>query len=411
MAAAVPFALAPALANDGILDYTTAEGAKLYRAAIEALPGDPFNCEPHGIKVFLATLEDRASRTGWNNILMIPQDADEPDQELTSLLHNYGRLTLQQVRDHATTYIDQEVRMAQDSAQLYHCLMNSLTKEARAKVMIWRRDYTILGFTSGPALLKVIIRESHVDTRSTILHVREKLSSLDSYISTISYDITKFNSYIKDLVDSLTTRGQVTQDLFAFILKAYKKVPDKDFNDYIRMKQNEYEEGLEEDLDPDILMTQAGNKYKSLLQAGTWNAPSPELQKIMALEAKIQQLQKKKGDNNNNVKKKGKDNDKDKDSKKKTKKKGERGKRTYAAWMLQEPKDKSKPKKVHNKDWWWCPNHKRYALHKPEDCRGTGEEQPPKPPGNSGTEQQGAQQPKLRVKQALEAIQDKSDSE
>jgi len=52
--AAIPFALAPALVNDGIIDFSTVEGTKLYQAAIEPLPGDPFNCEAHGVKVFLA---------------------------------------------------------------------------------------------------------------------------------------------------------------------------------------------------------------------------------------------------------------------------------------------------------------------------------------------------------------------
>jgi len=61
----------------------------------------------------------------------------------------------------------------------------------------------------------------------------------------------------------------------AFLLKAYKKVPDKEFGDYICTKQNKYEEG--HNLNPNILMTQVNNKYKSLCQAETWNAPSPEL--------------------------------------------------------------------------------------------------------------------------------------
>ena len=111
----------------------------------------------------------------------------------------------------------------------------------------------------------------------------------------------------------MTAWGQVTKDLLAFLLKAYKKVLDKDFRDYIHAKQNKYEEG--HDLNSDILMTQANNKYKSLVQAQTWNAPSPELQKIMALEATIEQL-KKKGNNDN----KGKGN-----SKKGKNKKGKKG--------------------------------------------------------------------------------------
>ena len=81
--------------------------------------------------------------------------------------------------------------------------MNSLTREAKAKVMIWRDEYIIDNIPCGTALLKVIIHESHVDTHSTVLHVQEKLSSLDTYIATINYDIGKFNAYVKDLIDSL----------------------------------------------------------------------------------------------------------------------------------------------------------------------------------------------------------------
>jgi len=93
--------------------------------------------------------------------------------------------------------------VAQDNAQLYHCLMNSLTKEAKAKVMIWRQEYVIANHPYRMALLKVIIHESHIDSHSTVLHVQEKLSSLDTYIASISYDIDKFNAYVKGLVDSL----------------------------------------------------------------------------------------------------------------------------------------------------------------------------------------------------------------
>ncbi len=179
--------------------------------------------------------------------------------------------------------------------------------------------------TSHAALLKVIICESHIDTHSMVLHVQEKLSSLDTYIATINYDIGKFNTYVKDLIDSLMARGQVTEDLLAFLLKAYKKVLDKEFGDYICAKQNEYEEGHE--LNPNILMTQVNNKYKSLIQAQTWNAPSPELQKIMALEATIKQLKKKGKPNNNENKGKG-------NGKKGKNKRGKRGTRktSLSSW-------------------------------------------------------------------------------
>jgi len=89
--------------------------------------------------------------------------------------------------------------------------MNSLTKEDKAKVMIWWQEYTIAILSCRLALLEIIICESHIDIHSMVLHVWEKLSSLDSYIATISYDIGKFMPRL-NLVNSLTARGQVTQD-------------------------------------------------------------------------------------------------------------------------------------------------------------------------------------------------------
>jgi len=126
-------------------------------------------------------------------------------------------------------------------------------------------------------------------------------------------------------------------------------VPDKDFCNYIKAKQNEYEEGY--DLDVDILMKQASNKFKALVQEGSWNAPLPELQKILALEAKIKQLQKKGKSGNDN-----KGNNK-KSSKSKNSKHGKSNR--WPDWS-KEPnaKGKDKPKKYKGKDYWWCDNHK-----------------------------------------------------
>ena len=61
---------------------------------------------------------------------------------------------------------------------------------------------------SGNLLLKVIIRESHLNTNMTTQSIRRKLGNLDEYIVKIDSDITKFNSYVKLLVNSLTARGK-----------------------------------------------------------------------------------------------------------------------------------------------------------------------------------------------------------
>ena len=81
--------------------------------------------------------------------------------------------------------------------------MNSLSKEAMDTITIWKDDYVINGHPSGVLRLRVIIRESHIDTNASATAVREKLNSLDLYMTTIDSDIGKFNSYVKQQLETL----------------------------------------------------------------------------------------------------------------------------------------------------------------------------------------------------------------
>lgn len=89
-------------------------------------------------------------------------------------------------------------RAAQDSYMIYHRLLNSLSKESKVKVQIWENEYIVENddgtrVPSGNLLLKVIIRESHLDTNATTQSIRTKLSNLDGYINTINNDVSNFN--------------------------------------------------------------------------------------------------------------------------------------------------------------------------------------------------------------------------
>ena len=124
-----------------------------------------------------------------------------------SLLTHYGQVTLQQVKDHATTYINTQTRAAQNNLLLYTCLAASIALETKAKAMIFQQDYHEGQTPISATYLKILIWEANVDTRSTIMHIQAKLSALNSCILTIGCNITKFNTYIKDLIDSLMARG------------------------------------------------------------------------------------------------------------------------------------------------------------------------------------------------------------
>ena len=94
--ASIPFALAPALVNDTIINYSTSEGSKLYKAAITKLSSEAqYGCDPINLKVFLALLKARAQTTGWTAILEIPANASEdPNAHLLNIVDHYGERTL-----------------------------------------------------------------------------------------------------------------------------------------------------------------------------------------------------------------------------------------------------------------------------------------------------------------------------
>ena len=277
------FALSPVLANDGIIDYRTPTGAKLYQTAISKLSDKPFDCESSGLRTFLTMLKERTALSGWNDIMLIPKDLEEPHHNFTHLLTNYGEVDIEQVQAHSITYVNGANRSAQDSSQLYHCLMNSMSSEGTSKISVWSHEYIINDVGRGPVLLKVIIRESDMDTNSMECHIRQKLSSLDLYILTIDHDILKFNIYVQTLVRDLWTNGHTTQDLLSHLFKVYQTVPNKTFSRYITSKEDAYYDGFT--ISPDALMKQCANKYKLLIQQKNWNAPSSEKKEIIALKA------------------------------------------------------------------------------------------------------------------------------
>ena len=167
--------------------------------------------------------------------------------------------------------------------------MNSLTQAGKDEVCLWSDQFILIGREPGILLLKVIIRESHLDTNATMNSIRTQLSNLDEYIATIGCDIIKFNEHVKHLLEQLNARGRETQDLLTNLFKAYMSVKDVCFVDYVNEKLSQYEEG--ELMEADKLMTLTANKYKNMMIKNQWEAPSPHDATIQALESKVEKLQ------------------------------------------------------------------------------------------------------------------------
>ena len=91
----------------------------------------------------------------------------------------------------------------------------------------------------GELLFKLITKKSIIDIRATATHLQENLTNLDTYMSTVNYNIKNFNQYIKVNVDGLKARGECKDDLIINLFKAYQVASDGEFVRYIKTKMDQ----------------------------------------------------------------------------------------------------------------------------------------------------------------------------
>ena len=347
-----PFALSPAHIA-GVIDMTTRVGQKIYETAAAPLT-NKITCQAETLNATLASIRAKAQANNLMECLLIPRDHRDPMNNLVNLTQDYGQLSLQQVKDYCETYVNNPVRGAQDSFALYMCLFNSLTVAAKNKVLLRTEDYHIDGTPCGPLLHKVIIQISYVDTNATTKMLIDKLHNLPEYMVSVKYDIEKFNDHVNLIVNMLAARGRTTTDLLEYLFNAYRVVTDEHFHRYIETKENEYEDGQTPEYQ--ALMTSCLNKYKVRKEKELWNEPTADQNKIVALQSQVDKLKKSKKTNTNNTN--------SGDSPRKRRK-------PKPDWCFVAPKGKEKKEKtVDGKQWWWCPKHKAWCRHRPENCKG-----------------------------------------
>ena len=361
------FSLTPYSINRNIIDLASTEGRKLYDKAVSPLDDDKFDCQSDHLRLFLSNLSRRALTFGWdspNNGILIMKVRNR----MINILRNYGEISLYDIREIEEGQISHPTRRAQDSVMLFHCIMNSITSDAKTNITIWESEYMVNNIPSGPLLLKIIIRESHIDTNATSSAIRLRLSNLDTYIGTINDNIPKFNLYVREQMIELAVRGQTSDDLLTNSLKGYLAVTDRNFHRYIEEKQERYEEGTLE-ISINQLMHLAKTKYNIIQEKGMWQAPSAEESKILALTTEVTKLKNKgKGmiykKNKNNIPYKPKRNNHPQTEK-------------PPDWMFIEPtaNEQWKSKTWKNKQWYWCGKItggycERYRLHRGKDCYG-----------------------------------------
>ena len=345
--------------------------------ATEQVQKELYDCKPEGFYQFMKNLKIRASMFGWSaldGILNVAPNSDQPNRK-KQMLEDYGVFSYERIVKHEKSYIFEKTRASQDNIMLFTCLMSSVSMSGRAKLTIHDSQYMIgtPPTESGLCLLKILIKESHLDSNATSSMIRTKLTNLDEYLDEVENDIVQFNHYVQMLMDSLTARGETTQDLMTNLFKAYAACSDTTFVRYISDIQTKWEEG--EDVDANKLMERAANKYKIMKTKEVWNTPSAEQEKLVALQAQLTSLNKKYDAKKSKLerikKRKGDKSGGDKGGKK------PKDKLKKPAWFTKRPKDSelTKPREWNGYVWHYCSPETGgkcdgvYRIHKPSECK------------------------------------------
>jgi hypothetical protein len=400
VAAPGAFSVAPALANNGVMDLTTSAGIKLYKSATAPLKND-FDLSQDKLNVLLGELQLRSEEANWSPNWLIPTGV-APHVIRVNLLAQHGRVTLSEVQAFARTFAGLQVRLHQNSNQIKVCLLASLTVTAQTKIRLEHAKYTVNGIIDGACLLKVILQASHLDTRGTASIIRVKLSRLDKLAMEVGYDVEAFVTEVKRLHEMLLARGEDTSDMLNNLFTGFRAFKDKTFTTYIASKEERYDEG--EPLNAETLMDAASNRYKKLKELDLWEAPTEDQKKILALTAQLvgqeKQLQ---GFSAQMIKGAA-------DKEKAAASQSERGARNSnnaitpyvkPKWMLVPPEPgAAETIKKGDHTYHWCPKHESWGKHVPSTCRGKGKGPPPPaaaPPG-------AAAEPKLKLTAGMTAI-------
>ena len=153
------------------------------------------------------------------------------------------------------------------------------------KIVNEEDKYTLQDNESAALLYKLLMSKAIVDTRATTFQFRNYLDTLEEYMINVGSNIELFNMHVKNVKDGLKARGEIIADLPLKLFKGYRATSDSKFVEYIEKKEEKYMDG--KDIDEDLLMQLALNKYAIRKQNNIWETPSAEQEQLTALTSEI----------------------------------------------------------------------------------------------------------------------------
>ena len=237
-------------------------------------------------------------------------------------------------------------------------ILDSLSEDFRARVIQFAQEYEISQngetYNDGPCVLKRIFDLVFIQTDDEGFTIRDEILGLE--LTDYNQNVVEYNVAMKDLIRHLeaTSEGMSDQAIKHSLIKAYRTARNDEFTRFIEHLMNSGPL-------PSILtlMTRAEQKYKQLVNGGTWDE-IPKDEQILALKIETKKLKQE-------LKKRPKKREEKTSTKKENRTKYKKRDEERSAWMYQAPKENEKKiVKRQGKEWAWCKYHKKWVVRHTE---------------------------------------------
>ena len=374
-AAQVPFALTPALATTGLLDYSQKSGSDIFKNATASLP-TTFKSDTPNLLVLTNELETHASTFGWASILTVTPTAGNPSLKVH---RHYNAMTLAQVKTHVDAYIDLNGRSEQNDYQLYVCINATIDEASKKMMSSLRKEYTCGAADdklSGVLYLKVLLAKSAPQAKAMATHARSNIMNLHVYMrETAKDDITLLHEHVKTCIAQLTSVNQSSTDIEAALFKAYAVCKDEKFRQYTERLQDDYNEDMTDSMNYDSIMDKTDNVFKIRTTAKTCFKPSDEQLEIHSLRGQVQALSNSNRRNQQSPSTPStpparNTNGNGGGGRSATEKRKAKFDRLKPEWRKVKPKQgESHSKTVNGVEWHYCIHHGYWVQHTSTECR------------------------------------------
>ncbi len=154
---------------------------------------------PNETVILVEAFQRHADVMGWTKGTKQIMTFTNRDGKSIDIIKNYGQINEAMLKTACEQFckageIDSQTRAKQNNTMMSNCLSNSLSMEAKVRLLTYRNDNTFDGVEYAPLMYKVIMRLATIYSIATTQTLRDNLQNLGVFAATVNGDIDKINS-------------------------------------------------------------------------------------------------------------------------------------------------------------------------------------------------------------------------